>query len=230
MKCSTTILAGGLVLALSSIGAACSSTIDTDASTSDVTQNDTAVTDVTSNDVQAIDVPATDVASTDVASTDATGTDAQTDTGVLPDGASLGCANGGAMCASGLMCCAGVPYPPQGLCSPACGAVSDRDRKQDFASVDGDATLAALARIPITSWSYRGEPGVRHIGPMAQDFRATFGLGTDERTIYPIDENGVTIAALQALLHRVERLEATNNSLRDDNRALQRRVDSLPRH
>ena len=60
--------------------------------------------------------------------------------------------------------------------------------------------------------------------------RATFGLGTDDRTIYPIDENGVTIAALQALYHRVERLEASNESLREENRALRRRVDSVQHH
>jgi hypothetical protein len=175
----------------------------------------------------AMDVPPNDVVNTDVAPDVPVNDVPPTDSG--HDGGRLGCANGGPPCAAGLMCCAGLPYPPEGLCSTACGAVSDRNRKEGFAPVDGDATLRALAELPITSWSYRGEPGVRHVGPMAQDFRATFALGTDDRTIYPIDENGVTIAALQALYHRVERLEASNHALIDENRALQRRLNSLAR-
>jgi hypothetical protein len=34
---------------------------------------------------------------------------------------------------------------------------------------------------------------------MAQDFRAAFGLGADERHIGTIDESGVALAAIQAL-------------------------------
>ena len=213
------------VLAMLSMTSACSSTTVTDAGNDDVSTADQSVADTATGDVATdtglpIDVPVID-----------TGTDTgPVDSGFAADGSPLGCANGGAPCASGQMCCSGLPYPNQGICSLSCGAVSDRNRKQNFADVDGDATLEALSHLPVTSWNYIGEPSVRHVGPMAQDFRATFGLGTDERTIHPIDENGVTIAALQALYRRVVRLEQSNAELRDENRALRRSVDAHARH
>lgn len=56
---------------------------------------------------------------------------------------------------------------------------------------------------------------------MAQDFRAAFGLGTDDRTYHAVDAHGVAFAALQALekllreeRERVTKLERENNHLR----------------
>jgi hypothetical protein len=60
----------------------------------------------------------------------------------------------------------------------------------------------------------REDPSVRHMGPMAQDFAAAFGLGGDDRTIHPADANGVLIVALQALYRRVIALEAELATLR----------------
>ena len=61
---------------------------------------------------------------------------------------------------------------------------SDRSLKEGFAPVDSRAVLAAVAALPIERWSYKGET-VRHLGPMAQDFAAAFGLGADDRHIFP---------------------------------------------
>jgi hypothetical protein len=47
------------------------------------------------------------------------------------------------------------------------------------------------------------EIGVRHIGPMAQDFAAAFGFGDTDRKISFIDANGVATVAIQALYRRV---------------------------
>jgi hypothetical protein len=55
-----------------------------------------------------------------------------------------------------------------------------------------------VAALPIERWSYRGETA-RHLGPMAQDFAAAFGLGEDDRHIFPLDAAGVALAALQGL-------------------------------
>jgi hypothetical protein len=84
---------------------------------------------------------------------------------------------------------------------------SDRAAKRDFSTVDGDLVLARLSRLPITEWSYRAEPGVRHVGPMAQDFKESFGLGGDDRLIHGVDASGVALAAIQALERRVSFLE-----------------------
>ncbi len=74
---------------------------------------------------------------------------------------------------------------------------------------NGYEILDKLADLPISEWSYVWDgPEVRHLGPMAQDFAAAFGLGDDERKIDLIDANGVTMVAIQALLRRLKALEA----------------------
>ena len=71
-----------------------------------------------------------------------------------------------------------------------------------------DAVLATLGTLPIATWTYDAEPGVRHLGPTSQDFAAAFGLGGTDEAIATVDADGVALAALQALLARVEALEA----------------------
>jgi trimeric autotransporter adhesin len=81
---------------------------------------------------------------------------------------------------------------------------SDRAAKQDLRPVDPRTVLERVARLPIGEWSYRDDPGVRHVGPMAQDFHAAFGLGQDERHISMVDADGVALAAIQALTRIVD--------------------------
>lgn len=68
--------------------------------------------------------------------------------------------------------------------------------------------LQRLTELPISVWSYGFDhPSVRHLGPMAQDFAATFGLGSSDRTMSTVDVNGVCMASIQALQRRVTALE-----------------------
>jgi hypothetical protein len=76
---------------------------------------------------------------------------------------------------------------------------SDRAMKADFADVDRQQVLQKLVEMPITTWRYKTDEEIRHIGPMAQDFRAAFSLGADDKTIYPIDSIGISLVAIQAL-------------------------------
>ncbi len=86
---------------------------------------------------------------------------------------------------------------------------SDVNVKENFAPVDGQEILACLAEMPITTWNYSADDdAVRHMGPMAQDFYAAFGLGADERHIAPLDANGVALVALQELNRTVEAQDA----------------------
>jgi Chaperone of endosialidase len=108
----------------------------------------------------------------------------------------------------------------------ASSATSDRNVKERFEAVDPHAVLAAVATLPIERWSYKGEP-VRHLGPMAQDFAAAFGLGADDRHIFPLDAAGVALAAIQELLAltraqeaRLDALERELTALRDETAAL----------
>src|SRR5206468_2808043 len=71
-------------------------------------------------------------------------------------------------------------------------SLSDRAAKTNLVAVDGKEILQHLATIPIATWSYNGqERSVRHIGPMAQDFKRAFAVGEDDRHITTADADGV---------------------------------------
>ncbi len=83
--------------------------------------------------------------------------------------------------------------------------LSDRDAKRDVRELDGREVLTKLASLPLSSWSYKAdEGGARHVGPMAQDFAAAFGLGHDDTHVAPSDVAGVGLAAAQALQRELE--------------------------
>ena len=84
---------------------------------------------------------------------------------------------------------------------------SDRALKEDFGPVDTADVLAGVVNLPIERWRYRGD-GATHIGPMAQDFAAAFGVGDDDRVIHNLDASGVALAAIQALAAEVSELRA----------------------
>ena len=85
--------------------------------------------------------------------------------------------------------------------SSAWSPMSDRNAKTDFAAIDGKDVLRRLASIPIATWRYKSQDSsIRHIGPVAQDFHAAFGVGEDDRYISTIDADGIALAAIQGTL------------------------------
>jgi hypothetical protein len=76
---------------------------------------------------------------------------------------------------------------------------SDRNVKENFADIKPSEVLAKVALLPITSWNYKADIASRHLGPMAQDFYAAFGIGPDDKHITVVDESGVALAAIQGL-------------------------------
>ncbi len=126
------------------------------------------------------------------------------------------------------------PTCPQG-CAPLC--VSDRNVKESIAPVDPRGVLAKLADMPIATWRYRNESqDVRHMGPMAQDFRAAFGLGDSDTSYHAVDAQGVALAAIQALerlaaeqSERLERLEQENRALKSRLRGFEQRLGARDR-
>lgn len=81
--------------------------------------------------------------------------------------------------------------------------------------VSADDILVRLGELPLSVWTYGFDHhSVRHLGPMAQDFAAGFGLGSSDRRIATIDANGVCMAAIQALYRRVVTLEESLDELR----------------
>jgi hypothetical protein len=116
---------------------------------------------------------------------------------------------------------------------------SDRNRKTDFKEVDARAVLDKLAAMPVRQWRYTNEDAcVKHIGPVAQDFKFTFGLGADDKTIGTADADGVALAAIQGLNQkledrcdkadrRVQNLEAENAQLKRQLAEIKELVQSL---
>jgi hypothetical protein len=82
--------------------------------------------------------------------------------------------------------------------------------------VNGYALLETVAALPISTWRYLWEPeGVRHLGPMAQDWHAAFGFNQDDTTIPVVDGLGVALVCIQALHRRVEELTTEADRLRE---------------
>ena len=81
---------------------------------------------------------------------------------------------------------------------------SDRNLKENFTPISPQDTLAKVAALPISRWNFKNDNAVAHVGPMAQDFYATFGVGADDKHIATVDEEGVALAAIQGLNEKLE--------------------------
>ena len=103
---------------------------------------------------------------------------------------------------------------------------SDRNAKQGFNHIEPMTVLDKVLSLPITQWSYKSDPTTRHIGPVAQDFKAAFELGSDEKHIATVDADGVALAAIQGLHQLIKEKDARIDSLEKRLNALERRVTS----
>jgi len=100
--------------------------------------------------------------------------------------------------------------------------------KAGFTPVAPDAVLDAVTSLPLSKWHYKSEPAeIQHIGPMAQDFKAAFGVGADDTHIFQIDADGVSFAAIQALAHKLDAVMASQRSLERENAELRSHVQEL---
>ena len=84
--------------------------------------------------------------------------------------------------------------------------ISDQNAKKNFQPVNGEAVLEKLAAIPVEQWNYKWEADTNtpHIGPMAQDFKAAFYPGRDDKSISTLEFDGVELAAIQGLNQKLE--------------------------
>ena len=103
--------------------------------------------------------------------------------------------------------------------------LSDRNAKTRFAPVNPRELLDRVAQLPVQSWNYKSQSeSVRHIGPTAQDFHATFNVGEDDQHIATVDADGVALAAIQGLNQKVEENEARIRELEATVRELKQLV------
>ena len=98
----------------------------------------------------------------------------------------------------------------------------DRNKKENFETVDGEELLSKIRKIPITRWNYKKtDPNDKYIGPMAQDFYAAFHLGgTDSLGINTISIDGVNMAGVQALEKRTSEMKTTMHKIIEQNEKL----------
>ena len=109
---------------------------------------------------------------------------------------------------------------------------SDRHIKQDFTAANPQEVLEKVAALPIQTWAYTNDASRRHLGPVAQDFHAAFGLnGADDKHIAVVDEGGVALAAIQGLNQKVElkdhKSEERIQNLEVENARLKQRLEAL---
>ena len=109
----------------------------------------------------------------------------------------------------------------------AVNLTSDRNAKERFEPVNAREVLEKVTQLPITRWQYKTQADARHIGPMAQDFHAAFGVGRDEKHITSIDEDGVALAAIQGLNEKLEEKATELSRLKSENATLASRLAAL---
>ena len=105
--------------------------------------------------------------------------------------------------------------------------LSDENAKTAFVPVSSAEVLSVVANLPLSTWSYKDEAGVRHMGPVAQDFYQAFGLGSDDRHIAALDVNGVALASIQALNAQVKEKDASIQTLQGQVNSLEARLNAL---
>ena len=105
---------------------------------------------------------------------------------------------------------------------------SDRNKKENFITVNGEDILNKINELPITRWNYKGEPAsIQHIGPMAQDFYRIFHIGNDSLSISTIDPSGIALVGIKELIAKNESLKLQVQSLKLENQQQQQTNDKM---
>lgn len=107
-------------------------------------------------------------------------------------------------------------------------SMSDRNAKENFHAADTREVLAKVAALPVQTWNYKSQgANIRHIGPMAQDFKAAFDIGESDTGISNVDADGVALAAIQGLNQKLEETRAENAELKQRLKELESVVQKL---
>jgi hypothetical protein len=137
-------------------------------------------------------------------------------------------ASGGVRFLSNPGATAGVTLAPG---ATSWSAISDRDAKKNAQPVDAKEVLAKLAAVPVQRWNYHWEDdeATPHLGPMAQDFKAAFFPGRDDKTISTLEFDGVALAAIQGLHEMVKDKDGEIRELKQAVAELKELVAALAR-
>jgi len=94
--------------------------------------------------------------------------------------------------------------------------------------VDAREILDKVTELPLSSWNFKGDNAdTRHLGPMAQDFHAAFGLGNTDKGIATTDLDGVALAAIQGLNQRMKDKDREIAALRAELESMKSMIQQL---
>lgn len=104
--------------------------------------------------------------------------------------------------------------------------LSDRNSKKNFVPVNCVEVLDTLATVPVEKWNYKHEKDTDtpNIGPMAQDFKAAFYPGRDDKTISTLEFDGVELAAIKGLHELVKEKDSEIKKLQSELKELKQEL------
>ncbi|MBK7092843.1 MAG: tail fiber domain-containing protein [bacterium] len=102
---------------------------------------------------------------------------------------------------------------------------SDKNSKENFEQVNGEEILEKISDLEITKWNYKGDDDAQHIGPTAQDFKKTFGVGADDKSISTIDPSGIALAAIKELYSQLQAKDKEMKELREEMAKLKKEIE-----
>lgn len=105
--------------------------------------------------------------------------------------------------------------------APAFNSTSARSAKANVESVDPETVLDGVEDLEITTWTLKHNGSGTHMGPMAEEFADTFGLGDDVESISTLDAEGVALAAIQGLSKKLDERDDRIAALEDRLTALE---------
>ncbi|KQC13783.1 MAG: hypothetical protein APR63_00205 [Desulfuromonas sp. SDB] len=102
-----------------------------------------------------------------------------------------------------------------------------RTFKENFTRPDPAKILELVKTLDVFRYNYKGEEGVYHISPVAEDFYELFKTGNDNRYLASLDVSGVALLAIQALVKENEEFLSFIDDINVDITELNTRIDNL---
>ena len=100
--------------------------------------------------------------------------------------------------------------------------------KEQFTPTDSIDVLKKVDSLEVSTWQYTDDDGdARHMGPTAEQFHDTFGLGDDAHHIAPLDTGGVALTAIQGLSTQLDQKADRIDELQDSLDAKDDRIGEL---
>lgn len=114
------------------------------------------------------------------------------------------------------------------ISAPVITQTSDLNVKEDIILVNTKDILSKVVAMPISEWTFDfDKTDSRHIGPMAQDFKKQFNLGSSDKTISVGDAAGVALAAIKGLNEVINEKDVKIDALKEKSDKMELQLELL---